>query len=474
MSTVVHTTIPGLSVAGRLNRLPVTRAHKRIISIIALGTFFEIYELFLSGVLATTLSTQFGLDGTGLTLVLASPFIGAFLGAALVGPVADRLGRRKAYMITLGIYSVATVVAAFSPNVWVLVACRFVAGIGLGGELPVTDSFLGDILPARRRGYFAAWAFTVAYMAVPLVGFLGLGMATAAPWGIDGWRWMFAFGALGAVITFLVRRKLPESPRWLESVGRAAEAEEITRMLEDAARSEGWNGVDADTGPAGPAPAAAVSEAQRHPEVKPLPASALLRRPLVKRALLMALVWVLAVIGYHGFSVVATLALTQRGFTVTSSLLYTSLAFIGYPVGSYLSMLLMDRVERKLLLGASLALMAVLGLVYGNAQNPVVIVVFGFAFTVAANVMSNTTHIYQLEQFPTSIRTTATGWLYSLGRLSTAAAPFYLVPILQNAGSGAVFTVVGAACLIAATAVIVAGVRTTGLSLEEISPEVRQ
>ena len=137
-------------------------------------------------------------------------------------------------------------------------------------------------------------------------------------------------------------------------------------------------------------------------------------------------------------------------------------------------MLLMDRVERKLLLGASLALMAVLGLVYGNAQNPVVIVVFGFAFTVAANVMSNTTHIYQLEQFPTSIRTTATGWLYSLGRLSTAAAPFYLVPILQNAGSGAVFTVVGAACLIAATAVIVAGVRTTGLSLEEISPEVRQ
>ncbi|MCQ9163995.1 MFS transporter [Arthrobacter sp. STN4] len=462
MSPKVHASRAGSSISDRLNRLPVTRAHKRIIVIIALGTFFEIYELFLSGVLATTLSSEFRLGGAGLSLVLASPFLGAFLGAVVIGPVADRLGRRKAYMITLALYSAATLAAAFSSDLWMLVACRFIAGVGLGGELPVTDSFLGEILPAKRRGYFAAWAFTVAYTAVPVVGFLGLGMTAAAPWGIAGWRWMFAFGAAGAIITFLVRRQLPESPRWLQTVGRAAEAEEVTHRLEEASRSEGWDGAEALE------PADSTL-----PHATPLPASALLRRPLVQRTVLMALVWILAVIGYHGFSSVATLALTERGFTVTSSLLYTSLAFIGYPVGSAVSMWLMERMERKLLLGGSLALMAVLGIVFGNAQDPTVIVVFGFCFTVVANVMSNATHVYQLEQFPTGIRTTATGWLYSLGRLSTAVAPFYLVPLLQHAGSGAVFTLVGAACLVAALAVVVAGVRTTGLSVEEISPELR-
>lgn len=445
-----------LSIAARLNRLPVTRRHKGIIGIIALGNFFEIYELFLAGVLAATLRAKFDISGFELSLVLASAFVGAFVGAIAIGRIADRVGRRQAYMITLGLYSVATLLAAFSTDLWMLVLCRFIAGIGLGGELPVTDSFLGDILPSKRRGYFVAWAFTLAYTAVPVVGFLGMAMVDAAPLGVEGWRWMFALGALGAVVTFILRRRLPESPRWLESVGRTSEAEAITSDLEAAARAEGW------IAPAEDEPAPVVGE--------PVRPAALLRQPLLRRTLTMAVVWVLAVVGYHGFSSVATLVLTGKGISVTNSLLYVSLAFIGYPVGSLLSMVVMDRFERKWLLGGSLVAMAALGLAYGTTVSPVWIVLWGFMFTVIANLMSNVTHVYQLEQFPTEIRTTATGWLYSLGRLSTAAAPLYLLPMLEYRGAATVFTVVAGSLVVAAVVTVAFGVATTGRTLEEISP----
>ncbi|ARP73556.1 MFS transporter [Streptomyces pluripotens] len=442
-------------VAARLDRLPMTALHKRFVAIMALGNFFEIYELFLAGVLATTLKATFSLVGFDLSLVLASTFVGAFFGAVVIGRLADRIGRRGAYMLTLTTYSAATLVCAFAPNLWSLILFRFIAGIGLGGELPVTDSFLGDILPPQQRGRYAAWAFTAAYLAVPAVGFLGMKLIGESPLGIAGWRWMFAVGSLGALLTFLVRRGLPESPRWLESVGRRAEADAVATRFEEAAEAEGW------TRP----PVTDVTPQQRPVR---LPARSIFRAPLARRTALMAVLWILAPIGYYGFGSLGTLVLAAKGLTVSSSLTYLTFSFIGYPLGSFLSVLVMERAERKWILCASLVGMGLFGLAYGNAASPMAIILAGFCFTLVANVMSNSGHIYQLEQFPTSVRTTATGWLYSLSRLSTAAAPFYLIPLLDAHGAGTTFAVVAAAMLLSALAVAF-GVRTTGLSVESIS-----
>ncbi|MEU9790230.1 MFS transporter [Streptomyces sparsogenes] len=454
--------VPDSSVAARLDRLPITRLHKRFAGVMALGNFFEIYELFLAGVLATTLKATFALGGFELSLVLASAFVGAFVGAVVIGRLADRVGRRAAYMVTLTLYSAATLACALAPDLWTLVIFRFVAGIGLGGELPVTDSFLGDILPPARRGYYVAWAFTGGYLAVPAVGFLGLVLVDGAPLGVAGWRWMFAIGSLGALLTFLVRRGLPESPRWLESVGRTAEADAVTSRFEKAAEAEGWT-----------PPAVSSDESERRDvAAEPVPVRAIFRRPLARRTVIMAILWILAPVGFYGFGNLATLVLADKGFDLGTSLTYLTFSFIGYPLGSYLSMLIMERAERKWILSASLVGMAVFGLVYGNARSAAAVIASGFCFTVVANVMSNSGHIYQLEQFPTSVRTTATGWLYSLSRLSTAAAPFYLVPLLDAYGAAVAFTVVAAAMLLAAVS-IVFGVRTTGLGLESISAPVR-
>ncbi|WP_113702532.1 MFS transporter [Nonomuraea lactucae] len=446
----------GLSVAARLNRLPVTGAHKRLVFVVALGNFFEVYEWFVSAVLATKLVATFNLGVFELSLLLSSVFVGAFVGAAVIGRLSDRIGRRKAYMLTLGFYSLGTLGCAFAPDLWTLLLFRFIAGVGLGGELPVTDAYLGDVLPPRKRGYYAAWAYTAAYLAVPFVGFLGMLIADGTLAGVSGWRWMFAIGALGAVITFFVRRGLPESPRWLASVGRAAEADEVTRIFERAAVANGW------TPPEGPAEPEAA-------ETKALPVRTIFRAPYTRRTVLMGMLWILAPVGYYGFSNVATLALAQKGHTVTDSLMYLTLSFVGYPLGSYLSMVIMERLERKWFVAASLAGMAVFGIGYGSAGSAVTIVACGFFFTLTANLMSNSGRVYQLEQFPTSLRTTSTGILYSLSRLSAVAAPFYLIPILYSHGPVAVFGLVAMALLVPALSLAVWGVRTTGLPVEAIA-----
>src|ERR1700753_771162 len=138
-----------VSVAARLNRLPVTRRHVAITVIVGVGMFFDLYEVFLAGTLSTVLKTHFHVAADPLKAVLASAFVGAFVGAILLSRLADRLGRRRAFFLTLGIYSVFSVLAAFSPNVEWLIVCRFLAGVGIGGELPLCDAYLSDILPAR-------------------------------------------------------------------------------------------------------------------------------------------------------------------------------------------------------------------------------------------------------------------------------------------------------------------------------------
>src|SRR5262245_2284336 len=155
-----------------------------------------------------------------------------FLVAALFGRLADRVGRRTAFLVNLGVYSLFTLVGAFSVNAPMLIATRFLAGLGIGAELPLVDTYLSELLPARLRGRYTAWAYSLGFMGIPAAGFLGRLLVPMAPLGISGWRWMFVAGSLGAAIIWFLRARLPESPRWLESVGRTAEAEEIAAGME--------------------------------------------------------------------------------------------------------------------------------------------------------------------------------------------------------------------------------------------------
>ena len=444
----------------RLDHLPIGPMHLKVVVAIGLGLFFEVYEIFLSSTIATALKTQYGLGGRALELLLASSFLGMFIGAAVFGRLADRIGRRRAFLLNLVWFSVWSVIAAFAPNPWFLVGTRFMAGVGVGAEYPVADSYLSDVLPASHRGRMAAWAYTCSFLAVPVLGFLSLGLTERSLFGVAGWRILLLIGAFGAVLVVFLRRGLPESPRWLAGVGRAEDARAAVRAF--ASGADPWLEDAGDLLSAMPVRTSA--EHFTHP----------LRRlrlsPYRERLVMLCLFHIFQPFGYYGFGTLAALVLVSRGYDVTSSLLFTALSYIGYPIGSLLSIPLLKRFERKYLVMAGVVAMAVFGLLFATVHSSALIVVFGFLTTATSNVFSNVYHVYQAEIFPSDVRATAVGWTYSLSRLSSGALPFILIPVLDSYGAAAMFTVVVAA--LAATMALIAlmGPRTTGRNLEEINP----
>jgi MFS transporter, putative metabolite:H+ symporter len=452
----------GLRAIGRrLDNLPVGRVHRKVVLAIGLGLFFEVYEIFLSSTIATALKTQYGFGGTALQLLMASSFIGMFVGAAAFGRIADRIGRRNAFLINLVWFSVWSIVGAFAPNPWMLVAARFMAGVGVGAEYPVADSYLSDVLPKAHRGRLAAWTYTCSFVAVPVLGFLSLSMNGHRIFGFDSWRVLLVMGAIGALFVIWLRRGLPESPRWLAGVGRTEEAEAALRVFESgsAQASDDTTYVDDKT--------------DDHDE-KPMRASAALARlrlsPYRQRLFMLAVFHLFQPFGYYGFGTLAALVLVSRGYDVTSSLLFTAVSFIGYPLGSLVSIPLLKRFERKYLIMVMVGVMAVCGVLFATVSVPAMIIVFGLLTTAASNVFSNVYHVYQAEIVPSDVRATAVGWTYSVSRLSSAALPFVLIPVLNHYGAAAMFTVVLVALAAAVAVLVPFGPRTTGRSLDEINP----
>lgn len=451
-------TAPALT--ARLEVLPMSNWQRWLTLIVGIGSFFDLYEVFLGGVLAPVLAKQWALDSTGKSAVIACAFTGMFVGANFMSVLADRFGRRNIFILNLASYAVLSVASAFSPNLTVFVILRFFCGIGVGSELVLVDTYLAEFLPARLRGRYIAWAYTVGFLGVPVAALFGAHVVAKNSFaGVDGWRWLLIAGGLGAVFVVAVQKSLPESPRWLAARGRGADAAAVVDDIErKVRRSLGRRKVDYE-----PAPRAAVEavEQQRVPLAD-------MFRTYRSRTIMLWIFQILQTVGYYGFGSMAPLVLTAKGFTITDSLGYAALTYIGYPVGSLLSIPLVERFERKHLIVVSAVGVGVFGLVFGLSTNTAVIVTAGFLLTVCSNVFSNSFHIYQTEIFPTSIRSSAIGMAYSLSRATSAGLPFAAVPALDAFGSGWVFA--GSAVLLGLLCLDVGmlGPRgTTGRALEE-------
>jgi putative MFS transporter len=449
-----------ISIAARLNRLPIIPTHRRVTFIIGVGLFFEFYEFFLISILASTLAKQFHIPpgSSLLPLLLASTSIGMLFGAIGFNYFADRAGRRTAFMLNLGIYSLFSLIGAASPNILFLLITRFIAGLGVGAELPLCDSYLSDILPSRARGPYIAWAYTVSFLGLPALGFLASLLVPHYLLGLAGWRWLFIVGALGSAIVWLLRRGLPESPRWLEAVGRVQEADAIVERMEQEAKEV----THSDQLP--------KPHADELPSQATTPFRAMFQSVYRGRLIMLSVFHFFEPFSINGFGLLVPLILTAKGLTITTSLVYSAISYVGYPLGSILTSFIAERIERKWLLAISGLLMVIFGIAFGFSSASALILAFGFGFAICSTIFSDGWHIYQGELFPTHARATASGLAYSLSRVSTALLPFILVPILYHYGAVAVFVVIGIATLIALADVVIFGPLTTGRPLEYVNP----
>src|SRR6476660_3103204 len=395
-----------VNAGARLDRLPISSFHYRIFWLVGAGMFFDGYDLYVAAsVLASTTQTKFSTLPQNLQFISLT-FVGMTIGSFVTGFVGDRYGRRFTYQINLLIFGLASLAAAFAQDMTQLVACRFVQGLGLGAEIVVGYSTLTEFVPPKTRG---RWLSMMAFLVVagfPATALLGYLIIPAF-----GWRPMFVIAGIGSLIVWYLRKNLPESPRWLESQGRTAEAESLMQAIETEAAGGGTLPPVAT-----PAPVPQVS------------ASDMLRPPLLQRLIVGS--WVLITINtlIFGFVIFLPQFFLRQGLTIANSLAYTLVLSAGSLVGCALGAYLSDAIGRRWsIIGASIVTI-VSGYIYARfdaSADPAIVLSVGFVLIVAIYVQTAILFgVYTPELFPTEIRLRANGICNTLGRGATVVSPF--------------------------------------------------
>ncbi len=453
------------AILARLDRLPATRHIWRLVTLLSLGGMFEFYDLFMTGYVIPGL-VKAGLLAnvavgifTGPALFVASTFAGLFVGTFVFGFVADKYGRRSIFTFSLLFYCAATLIMAFQNSGLGVCAWRLIAGIGIGVELVTIDTYIAELVPKHVRGRAFAYNQTIQFAVVPIVALLAYILVPTAPFGVDGWRWVVMIGSLGALFVWLLRRGVPESPRWLLQQGRIAEAEAVTAAIETKVVVD-LLGVPLPT-------------PSTHAVDRPVAMGSFTEiwAPIYRTRTLMLMVFqFFQTFGFYGFAAwVPTLIAQQVGINLSSSLLYSFIIAIANPFGPLLAMSFADRFERKWQLVAAAFGVGVFGILFSLQTTMMLLIVFGVLISLCNNVLSTTFHGYQTELFPTRIRARAVGFTYSFSRISTIFASFIIVLVLQSAGTKGVFGLIAFAMLMVMLSIGIFGPRTRDLELEEIS-----
>jgi putative MFS transporter len=403
-----------VNAGARLDRLPVGSFHYRIFWLVGAGMFFDGYDLYVAGgVLAATLQSKFSTLPQNLQFISLT-FVGMTIGALVTGFLGDRFGRRFTYQFNLLVFGLASLAAAFAQDMNQLIFWRFVQGLGLGAEIVVGYSTLTEFVPPKTRGRWLAFMAFLVVAGFPVTAILGYFIIPAF-----GWRPMFVIAGVGALVVWYLRKRLPESPRWLESQGRNAEAEALMQAIEK----------EAAAGAALPPPSA------RAP-VAPIGAMAMTKPPILQRMVVGS--WALITINtlIFGFVIFLPQFFLREGLTISRSLGYTvvlaSASLVGCALGAYTS----DAVGRRWsIIGASIVTI-VTGWIYASfnaASDPVIVLSVGFVLIVAIYVQTAVLFgVYTPELFPTEIRLRANGICHTLGRLATVVSPFVVGALMAS------------------------------------------
>lgn len=451
------------SISARLDRLPATRSIWKLVVLLSLGFFFELYDLLYTGYVAPGLvksglltpSTP-GLFGTtGVASFIAALFAGLFIGTIACGFLADRFGRRSIFTYSLLWYVVANVIMAFQHSATGLNFWRFVAGVGIGVELVTIGTYISELVPKQIRGRAFACEQAVGFTAVPVVAFLSYLLVPHTYFGLDGWRWVVLIGAHGAIFVWWIRRELPESPRWLAQQGRLAEADRVMSELEFKVQREYGREL--------PMPAHSV----------PIEKGGSFRDmwvpPYRSRTLMMTIFNIFQTVGFYGFANWVPTLLIKQGITVTTSLGYSSVIALAAPVGPIIGLFIADKFERKTVIVAMAGLVIICGLWFSQTTTALLLICLGVGLTLGSNIMSYSFHAYQAELFPTSFRARAVGFVYSWSRFSAIFTAFLIAAVLKEFGVTGVFIFIAVAMVIVMLAIGMMGPRTKGLELEKIS-----
>jgi len=467
MTPAGETAAPGQAalISARLDRLPTTRYIWKLLLLLSLGGCFEFYDLFLmtyigpglirSGLFTSGSASLFGLNG--LASFVSATFAGLFIGTLAFGFAADKLGRRTIFTYSLLWYTAGSIVMAFQTSALGILAWRLITGIGIGVELVTIDTYIAELMPKEVRGRAFTINQVVQFTAIPVVALISWLLVTRRPFGLDGWRCVVLIGSVAAVFVWFIRRRLPESPRWLIARGRLSEAERTVAGIEER--------VAAESGKELPA---IVPENSLEPPTS-VKFVRIFRPPYLRRTVMLMVFHFAQTIGYYGFASWVPTLLIAAGIHTTASLQYSFIIAIFAPIGPLLVYGVADKLERKWQIVWSAVCIAGFGLLFARQHGPGWLILLGVMLTCSNNWMSVAFHTYQAELFPTPVRAQAVGFVYSWSRFSAIFTSLMIGFFLQHSGVKGVFAFIATSMLAIVLIIGAFGPRTRGLALESIS-----
>lgn len=441
-------------IASRIDRLPSTPMLKKILILTGIGWMFDAMDQgMVSGVMAA-IGSDWGLGKEQIGLLGSAGMLGMILGAALSGMAADRWGRRNVVMVTLIIYGIASGLSGFAVNYPMLLVLRFCTGFGLGGELPAASTLVSEYSPKAIRGRnviilesFWAWgwilAALVAYLLIPAYG----------------WRIAFWVGAVPALFAAYLRKAVPESPRYLETIGKLEEADALVRIMEEQAQISNSDSKSTF-----------YNDQERKARMS---LQELWSPTYIRRTMVLWVIWIGINFGYYGFVLWTPSLLMAQGFAMVKSFEFTLIMCLAQLPGYFSAAYLVERIGRKKVLAIYFAGTALASWLFGHADSASQILAFGCLLYFFSLGAWGCVYTYTPEVYPTIARASGAGWAAAFGRIGAFVAPL-IVPIIYNtygetAGYGYVFALFTGVFAIVAIVVIIFGQETMGKSLEEIN-----
>jgi putative MFS transporter len=422
--------------------------HYRVFALIAAGYFFDVADYVILGSLIPDMTASGFATAAQIATVASATLFGLFLGTVAQGEFTDRFGRKTVYQFNLLLYGVATIAAAFSPNWMWLAALRFVAGIGLGAEQPLCFAYAGEYAPKNIRGRFIGGVQLIGgAFSWPLTTLFALAFRDSL-----GWRGCWIVIGICALIVFVFRFTLPESPRWLATHGQGNRALDL---LERMGMKRPPPGETLLTSPASDSQSDPIGVVFRH----------------YRGRVIAGMVCFVAFFGVAlGLGAWLPSMIAARGMTITKSLTYTFGMQLAFPCASAFMMFALERFGRKRTATVAFVMAGVFAVGFVNANTNAMLLVVGFCMIFFIQLGGNSMQIFASEVFPTNARASGFGLAQGAGRLGTAFIIPAILWIQTGYGTGAVFVSVAIALVVAAGTVNLIGPEARGMSLDVLAP----
>jgi len=450
-------TIEGF-VGAALDDAKISPLHRRVFGLIAAGYFVDVIDYTIFGSLVPFILKSGFASAAEAALIGSATIFGVALGTAAQGEFSDRFGRRFVYQFNLLLFGVFTILGAFAPSVTLLIVCRVIAGLGLGAEQPLAFAYAGEYAPKRIRGRILAIVHFIGGACVWPIGtglVIGFSAFVASIPSVANsadyaWRGVWLLIGVAALIVWVARYTLPESPRYLATHGRGKEALAVLDRL----------GI---AGPTQPLTTDAASNTKSDP-------FGVVFRMFPKRVVA-GMICFAAFFGIAiGLGAWLPNIMNGKGFSVTKSLQYVLAMNFAVPCASIFMMYALDKFGRKITSVCAFVAAGLMAIVFANAVSDTELVVAGFVMIFFVQVGGNSMQIFCSEVFPTNARATGFGWASGVGRLATAFIMPMILWVQNGFGLTTVFGCLASFLFIAAISVTQLGPEARQKSLDEIAP----